>query len=475
MGQAAQHVPLTRRLVGQYLAFGLAGLLLCIGSALTLAFRDSLVSFISLVAVGPAIVLGAGAVVLYQTTRLNSMIEQELKRASEQSADRPKPLLGADPVVQGWNAILERLGNEEVESSLDERLAAAVGNIQQQRTEQVLQQLPLPIAVTEGDCQITLSNQAFEAVARGLGAASLEGQNLLEILRLNEATNAPELFAKLQHQKGNLSFEVRRGNSLHDGVLHVVRKTVSDESNDSTQQIWVIRDVTQQLLAEEMRNQFVLTATHELRTPLANIKAYAETLALEDGIDVESQKEFCNIINAEATRLSRFIDELLNISQMEAGSLTLQRHETDLLRLLGEVVENVRPEIDSKSIELEVRLPPKLAKQRIDKDKFAAALVNLLGNAAKYTPENGRILFEVTLEQESVCIQVEDSGIGIAEDELPRVFEKFFRSQDERLAEISGNGLGLAYTQEVVRLHGGRIDVQSELNKGTRFAVTLPI
>ncbi len=239
--------------------------------------------------------------------------------------------------------------------------------------------------------------------------------------------------------------------------------------------VWTVRDVTQQKLAEEMRDQFVDTATHELRTPLANIKAYAETLALADVIDIEQQKQFLNTINSEATRLARFVDDLLSVSSMELGSLSLNKQVTDLSRMLNEVLAKVRPQVDEKQLSLEVALPEKMPEPELDKDKIATVLVNLLGNAVKYTPANGRVTFRVNITDQQIEIGVEDTGVGIAEDELEKVFDKFFRSQDPRVQEQTGTGLGLALAQEVVRLHGGRITVESEINKGSTFSVLLPL
>jgi two-component system phosphate regulon sensor histidine kinase PhoR len=239
--------------------------------------------------------------------------------------------------------------------------------------------------------------------------------------------------------------------------------------------VWTMRDVTQQKLAEEMRDQFVDTATHELRTPLANIKAYAETLALADVIDVEQQKQFLNTINSEATRLARFVDDLLSVSSMELGSLSLNKQVTDLGRMLNEVITKIRPQVDEKELTLEVVLPEKLPEPELDKDKIATVLVNLLGNAVKYTPEGGRVTFRVNVTDQDIEISVEDTGVGIAKDEVAKVFDKFFRSNDPRVQEQTGTGLGLALAQEVVRLHGGEIGVESEINKGSTFTVSLPL
>ncbi len=120
-------------------------------------------------------------------------------------------------------------------------------------------------------------------------------------------------------------------------------------------------------------------------------------------------------------------------------------------------------------------LPPKLSKLRVDKDKLAAALVNLLGNAIKYTPDGGSVTFRAVQKDGALQIEVEDTGFGIAAEELPKIYEKFFRSPDPRVREQTGTGLGLSLTQEVIRLHGGKLHVQSELNKGTRFTAVLPV
>jgi two-component system phosphate regulon sensor histidine kinase PhoR len=160
---------------------------------------------------------------------------------------------------------------------------------------------------------------------------------------------------------------------------------------------------------------------------------------------------------------------------MELGSLSLNKQVTDLNRMLNEVLAKVRPQVEEKQLTFEVVLPEKMPEPEIDKDKIATVLVNLLGNAVKYTPAGGRVTFRVNINVQQIEISVEDSGVGIAELDLPKVFNKFFRSQDPRVQEQTGTGLGLALAQEVVRLHGGRITVESEINKGSTFSVLLPL
>jgi signal transduction histidine kinase len=142
--------------------------------------------------------------------------------------------------------------------------------------------------------------------------------------------------------------------------------------------------------------------------------------------------------------------------------------------MLNEVLTKIRPQVEEKRLELEVVLPEKFPEPTLDKDKIAAVLVNLLGNSVKYTPSGGRVEFRVNFTDQEIEISVADTGVGIAENELSKVFDKFFRSDDPRVQEQTGTGLGLALAQEVVRLHGGRIEVESELNKGSTFTVLLP-
>jgi signal transduction histidine kinase len=233
--------------------------------------------------------------------------------------------------------------------------------------------------------------------------------------------------------------------------------------------------VTQQKLAEKAREQFVFTATHELRTPLANIRAYSETLAMASDIPVEQQQSFYNTINNEATRLARFVDELLNISQMEAGAITIQKHEIELERMLSEILESQRPLAIEKKQTFNVSIGPKLPKVIADKDKLAAAITNLVSNAIKYTPDGGKVAVSVEADNSRVLFAVEDSGIGISADEIPKLGEKFFRSGDERVQTIVGSGLGLAFSQEVARLHGGSISIRSQLHQGSCFTLELPL
>ncbi|MCG6155838.1 sensor histidine kinase [Rubinisphaera margarita] len=381
-----------------------------------------------------------------------------------------QPVLQTDAPSNGWNEIVQTVQAGAALQLLESRIDQKLGSRNGADDSTVLHCLAEGIAVTDIEGRMTFVNRALEAILSTDGDQLLEEQ-LLEFL----PPNLPEHVQQAVTKPQPLSFESNTSSDLGENYLRWTRRPSIDDRGETVGHVWTIRDVTQQKLAEKMREEFVSMATHELRTPLANISAYAETLAVTDEIDVEQQKQFYNIILTESTRLSRFVDELLDISRMEAGSMSIDKRETDLERLLQEIGAKVRPEMQRKQIDFTISLPPKLPSMTIDKDSVSAALVNLLGNACKYTPEGGEVVFTVAMEDQEIFFNVQDTGIGISAEEVPRVFEKFFRSDDSRVRDVTGTGLGLAFTHEVARLHGGRIDVSSELGEGSTFSFVLPV
>ncbi len=423
-----------------------------------------------------AVLLTAGLVVLTvlaTVSRLRQLLDAPLRIAdqlgtlgAEFDVRRLRHVPERDVTATAWNELVDVVGRQASLEAVANRLRETIGGLKRRECDVVLDSLPDGVAVTAGRV-LRFTNRAF-GMLLGIDDAEVNGRNVEQFLRVSEAD-----LAKLVDSDRPVVVESSLGSVPTDGVLRIARHPLLDTAGGSATHVWTIRDVTQQKLAEAMRDNFVSSATHELRTPLANIKAYSETLALLDVTDVDRQKEFCNIIDAEVTRLSRFVDDLLSIDQMESGALSLVRHETDLGRLVAEVCDKVRPQMEGKRIAFETTFPKKFPKLHLDKDKFAAALVNLLGNAAKYTPDEGTVRLVVERTEDGLRIHVEDTGIGIAPNEVERVFEKFFRSDDDRVRDVAGNGLGLAFTREVIRLHGGDVTVHSELDKGTRFTVSL--
>jgi PAS domain S-box-containing protein len=439
----------------------------------------SAVEYAPIAILGPFLLMSVGVLVLRRTVRPLSRVETELEKVSAAASVEDvelSPIHVAGTSASGWNRLAEHINAIHQRDGLNSRLAVALDGFRQRKAEQILNSLPDGVALTDDQGRITLANQSLPSLVGASGESqTLHGKRMEEILGFRDEKNSPHPLLDPNAAARTVVVEIAREGTADNGVLRIARYPLREANGDASgSHVWSVRDITQQKLADQMRTQFVDSATHELRTPLANIKAYAETLSLSDMLDVERQKEFCNTINSEATRLARFIDDLLSLSSIEAGSLSLFRQETDMERLLVEVLEKVRPQMNQRNIALRHAFPEKVPKLTIDKDKIIATLVNLLGNAAKYTPEGGNVLFRVSLKEDSLQIDIEDTGIGIAADEISKVFDKFYRSSDSRVQEQAGTGLGLSLAQQVVRLHGGKISVQSELNKGTRFTVILP-
>ncbi len=476
---AAQHNrSLTRRLSEQYLLFGLSGLFCFTVTAIYLSWYGSLLNSIPAAVGVPLGLLLFGSFVLRRTSRWHENIERQLHRfanSCNHSVAELRPLPATDSLAAGWNQLLNRVHEHSAWNGVERRLSEATHTQQAKRWEAVFQNLTDGIAICDSDGRIIQLNRSFATLLRRVDSKSLVGTEILSLLSDQADEASQERMRAIGNNHATQIIEVQRSNDLAQGVWRLSRISQTGDSCNPTDIIWTLRDVTQQKLAERAREQFVFTATHELRTPLANIRAYSETLSLANDITVEQQQSFYNTINNEATRLARFVDELLNISQMEAGAITIQKHEVQLERLLGEILDSQRPLANEKKQSIDFTIAPKLPKVLADKDKLAAALSNLVSNAIKYTPEGGKIAVRVDSDSTRVLFVVEDSGIGISAEDLPKLCGKFFRSSDERVQAMVGSGLGLAFTQEVARLHGGNVSIRSQLNQGSCFTLEIPI
>jgi PAS domain S-box-containing protein len=245
--------------------------------------------------------------------------------------------------------------------------------------------------------------------------------------------------------------------------------------DDGASAMITVEDITQQKVAEEARNSFVAQATHELRTPLTNIRLYVETAIDEGENDPATRSRCLNVINGETRRLERIVGEMLSVAEIEAGSFKLQADDVTLASVFDDLSHDYAAQAQDKQIQLAFNLPPKLPQLKGDRDKIMMALHNLVGNALKYTPGGGRVSVNVNATPKHLVVEVQDTGIGIAPADMERLFEKFFRARDPRVARITGTGLGLALAREVARLHGGDVGVESQLNQGSTFTLTLPV
>lgn len=237
----------------------------------------------------------------------------------------------------------------------------------------------------------------------------------------------------------------------------------------------LFQDVSKEKEAERLKNELISTVSHELRTPLTTMKTFVSIIC--DGIAgpvTGDQKEYLNIIMSNMNRLGRMINDLLDISKLEAGRMELKNRLVDPLLLIKDQIASFKAEAENKKITLSAGLPEKLPQLYIDPDRIAQVLVNLIGNALKFTPQAGSVLVEAKELDECIQVQVKDSGVGISRENFSRLFDRF--QQIDRIPGpgAKGTGLGLAISKSIVELHKGKIWVESEVAKGSKFVFTLP-
>lgn len=236
----------------------------------------------------------------------------------------------------------------------------------------------------------------------------------------------------------------------------------------------VLRDITDQKAAQQRYAEFVSAVSHEMKTPLASIKAYVELLVDGDADDDETREEFLNVINSQADRLHRLIDNMLNLARIESGVVEVNKTSQPLNSILTEAYETVKPAAEAKGISLVSALSPMYLPVLVDRDQLLQAAINLLSNAVKYTPNGGTVSLRSRDWDGQVQFEVEDTGVGLSAEDSQRIFERFYRvKKDTHMA--SGTGLGLPLVKTIIEdMHGGQLTVNSTLGEGSTFVVTLP-
>ncbi|WP_373598418.1 HAMP domain-containing sensor histidine kinase [Paraclostridium bifermentans] len=234
-----------------------------------------------------------------------------------------------------------------------------------------------------------------------------------------------------------------------------------------------IENVTEKVRLENMRSDFVANVTHELKTPLTSISGFVETLRINENIDVKTRDRFLGIIESESDRLKRLIDDILLLSFIENKD-TLCGEKVDVLNTAREVYELTINSANSKDIELKYKFEDDNITIDSNRDYIKQIFLNLIDNAIKYTPNGGFVETIVSQNNKDILIKVKDNGIGIDKEDKNRIFERFYRVDKARSRDVGGTGLGLAIVKHIVKSLDGNIVVESELNKGTEFIVTIP-
>ena len=324
------------------------------------------------------------------------------------------------------------------------------------------------VAVVGGDERILYCNQAFEQILE-LPQGSSQGKKLVEGLRQADLVTAVR---QVLPGGDEVTGEVEVGTVRRRSFSVTAAPVRAAEASSA---VLVLHDITELRRLERVRRDFVANVSHEFKTPLTAIQGFAETLLGGALDDKANRKRFVEIIREHARRLARLTDDLLKLSRIEAGRLDLESRPVSVAGLVNACVETARLKAESRGLTIAVELPEGLPPVRGDAVQLDEVLQNLIDNALQYTPSGGRIDVTAYSNGHEVIFTVADTGIGIPESDLERIFERFYRVDAARSREAGGTGLGLSIARHIVDAHGGRIWVESAVGLGSRFRFSIDV
>ena len=279
--------------------------------------------------------------------------------------------------------------------------------------------------------------------------------NMEKIMYLEEWTSTEEK-VKVKDRYLNLSFEI-----------------LKDEKDLPSGIMAVIQDITEHVKLDNMRKEFVADVSHELKTPITSIMGYADTL-LETEHDKEIETKFLGVISSEAKRMAKLVSDLLSLSRFDSNKITVEKEEFDLGELAKKCQEKLQIEIDKKKLQVHCLVTANVPPVYAEKDGIERVIINILSNSIKYTNENGKINIYVGFVYNDAYIKFIDTGIGIPEEDLERIFDRFYRVDKARTRESGGTGLGLSIAKEILDRNNGTIDIKSKLGEGTEVVIRIP-
>ncbi len=329
------------------------------------------------------------------------------------------------------------------------------------RLKNVLDHLAVGIALTNDNGDILVNNPFLERFSK---------YKQLRGLRLEDLHFSPEFMQNWRialEKKSDVAFEWR-AYFPDERIIDVHFVPIASGM------LITLHDLTSIRRLESMRSDFVANVSHELRTPLASIRGFAETLKLGALHDPESAAAFLQIILDESDRLNRLVNDLLDLSKIESNRLPLKYESINVSSLITEIAQLLDRELAQKRLKLQL-LGEHHLQVEADHDRLRQIIINLLHNSIQYTPEGGSVNVSWTTNAEHLSVSVKDSGIGIPKEDVPHVFERFFRVDRARNRQSGGTGLGLSITKHLIEMHKGTISAESELGHGSTFIFTIPL
>lgn len=365
----------------------------------------------------------------------------------------------------------------ETAASMDRTIRSLSG--ERNRSSAILRSMVEGVAVIDAQEKLVFCNRAFCEILN-LDPAAIDGRPVIEVVRNSELLG---LIRRALLGEEGLSSDIAMG-IVQQRSFSVTAAPVQaleaglptgavPESGKPSGAVVVLHDVSELRRLERVRQDFVANVSHEFKTPLTAIQGFAETLlggALEDP---RNNRRFLEIIREHATRLASLTDDLLKLARIEAGKLEIELVPVGLLALIEGCAETTLLKASRKQIVFETDVPPSLPAVRGDASLLHDVLQNLLDNAVQYTHPGGRIFVSVTTDAREAVVTVADTGIGIPLADQERIFERFYRVDAGRSREAGGTGLGLSIAKHIVEAHGGRLRVESEVGRGSKFSFSI--
>jgi two-component system phosphate regulon sensor histidine kinase PhoR len=342
----------------------------------------------------------------------------------------------------------------------------AEANSEKEQLQAVLAGMVEGVLVVNAAGRIVLANPRLRQMFAAWGEVA--GRTPLEVIRHAGVDDALRAAAVTQQL---VSVEIQVGGDERTILVNAVAFPAAGPRAGT---VAVFHDVSDLRRLETMRRDFVANVSHELKTPLTAVRGFAETL-LSGGVPPQDVEKYLGVILKHAERLGNLIDDLLELSRIESRKVPLQRTAVDVGRVVSGVMSGIEPQLRSKALSVkltEETLSPTEA--LADRRAVEQVLTNLLDNAAKYTNPGGHIEVRLATARDQVRVEVKDDGIGIPEEDLPRIFERFYRVEKARSRDLGGTGLGLSIVKHLVQAMGGEIFVESRIGRGSSFTFTLP-
>src|SRR5688572_6315293 len=389
------------------------------------------------------------------------------------------PTLDAAPITRAINDVIDQAHRAEQAAALrvkELEIQLKVATAERQHAEAIIYSISDAVLVTDPFDELVLANESaartfdFDLQTAGRSPVDevLTDQKIIDLIREMRQSDSKSGRRVLEHK-------MRTGG--HDRTFKVTLSCVTDQRDNPAGVVAVLHDMTKEKEIAEMKNDFVSNVSHELRTPLASIKAYVEMLIDGEADDDKTKREFYDVIQGEANRLGRLIDNILNISRIESGLVKINKQPQSLAIIMKEAIEVIAPQAKGKRIAIHEQLTPVFYQTLADKDMLYQAVLNLLSNAVKYTPEDGQITVasQVDESRKKVMARISDTGVGIPPKDLPFVFDKFYRVEaNNRMAK--GTGLGLSLVKHIVEtVHRGKLFVESTAGQGSTFGFELDL